>query len=160
MDEDGLALGDRDIRGRSARGPRVALPSPETVLTKQTLPEVTGYEPFYVPSPSTQLQANRGRRGPLFAQLDCYDIALATIDFVVDHMGFDSGAEPQAVLDFIAAQITRMGPDADHSRSPTHQSSSTRRSSAHRGAPIRMLTIRTAGRSISNFCGRSRLPTG
>ena len=136
------------------------LPSPETVLTKQTLPEVTGYEPFYVPSPSTSSRPIEGGEDHYSRKLDCYDIARATIDFVVDHMGFDSGAEPQAVLDFIAAQITRMGPDADHSRSPTHQSSSTRRSSAHRGAPIRMLTIRTAGRSISNFCRRSRLPTG
>ena len=41
--------------------------------------------------PLHDLQTNRGRRGPLFTSLDCYDIALAVIDFVVDHMGFDSG---------------------------------------------------------------------
>ncbi len=63
--------------------------------------------------PLHDLQANRGRRGPLFAVLDCYDIALATIDFVVDHMGFDSGAEPTAVLDFIGGEIANQAPGFD-----------------------------------------------
>ena len=62
--------------------------------------------------PLHDLQANRGRRGRLFAALDCYDIALATIDFVVDHMGFDSGAEPGAVLEFITAEIARQAPSS------------------------------------------------
>jgi hypothetical protein len=63
--------------------------------------------------PLHDLQTNRGRRGPLFASLDCYDIALAVIDFVVDHMGFDSGAEPGAVLEFIATEISIQAPDFD-----------------------------------------------
>ncbi len=62
--------------------------------------------------PLHELQANRGRRGGIFAALDCYDIALATIDFVVDQMGFDSGAEPGAVVDFICAEVARFAPEA------------------------------------------------
>lgn len=62
--------------------------------------------------PLHDLQANRGRRGGVFARLDCYDIALATIDFVVDQMGFDSGAEPDAVLGYICDEISRSAPDA------------------------------------------------
>lgn len=115
MHQDGLAQGDRDNRGREQVGSVVAAALARGGTEQPDPSRGNRVRALLCTEPLHELQTNRGRRGPLFAQLDCYDVALATIDFVVDHMGFDSGAEPQAVLDFIAAQITRLAPDADTS---------------------------------------------
>ena len=51
-------------------------------------------------------------RGGIFPALDCYDVALAAIDFVVDAMGFDTGADPADVADFLFSEVRRALPDA------------------------------------------------
>jgi hypothetical protein len=42
-------------------------------------------------APLHELQSSRSMRGSIFRALDCYDLALAAIDDMVDQMGFDSG---------------------------------------------------------------------
>jgi hypothetical protein len=64
-------------------------------------------------APLHELQASRAMRGVLFPQLDCFDLALGAIDFVVDHMGFDTGADPEAVVTHLFGEIADWVPDAD-----------------------------------------------
>lgn len=63
-------------------------------------------------APVHELQAARASRGGIFPRLDCYDLALGAIDFVVDHMGFDSGADPEAVVGHLFGEIVDWVPDA------------------------------------------------
>lgn len=62
--------------------------------------------------PLHDLQSSRNMRGGIFSLLDCYDVALAAIDFVVDAMGFDTGADPVDVVDFLVAEVRKAAPDA------------------------------------------------
>jgi hypothetical protein len=64
-------------------------------------------------APLHELQATRPNRGGIFPSLDCFDLALGAIDFVVDHMGFDTGAEPEAVVAHLFGEIIDWVPDAD-----------------------------------------------
>jgi hypothetical protein len=50
--------------------------------------------------------------GGIFPKLDCFDLALGAIDFVVDHMGFDTGADPEAVVGHLFGEIVDWVPDA------------------------------------------------
>lgn len=63
-------------------------------------------------APLHDLQANRANRGGVFPELDCFDLALGAIDFVVDHMGFDSGADPEAVVAHLFGEIVDWVADA------------------------------------------------
>ncbi len=63
-------------------------------------------------APLHDLQASRSARGGIFERLDCYDLALGAIDFVVDRMGFDSGADPDELLDRLCAEAAIWAPDA------------------------------------------------
>jgi hypothetical protein len=62
-------------------------------------------------APLHELQASRASRPPIFAKLDCYDLALGAIDFVVDKMGFDTGADPEAVVGHLFSEIVDWAPD-------------------------------------------------
>lgn len=64
-------------------------------------------------APLHELQAGRAIRGGVFPQLDCFDLALGAIDFVVDHMGFDTGADPEAVVTHLFTEIADWAPDAE-----------------------------------------------
>ncbi len=64
-------------------------------------------------APLHELQASRAQRGGIFPDLDCYDLALGAIDFVVDKMGFDTGADPEQVVIHIFDEICDWAPDAD-----------------------------------------------
>lgn len=64
-------------------------------------------------APLHELQASRAQRGGIFTQLDCYDLALGAIDFVVDKMGFDTGAEPEQVVEHLFSEIIDWVPDGD-----------------------------------------------
>lgn len=61
-------------------------------------------------APLHELQASRSSRPPIFAKLDCYDLALGAIDFVVDKMGFDTGADPEAVVGHLFSEIIDWAP--------------------------------------------------
>lgn len=63
-------------------------------------------------APLHDLQATRANRGKIFPELDCFDLALGAIDFVVDHMGFDSGADPEAVVAHLFGEIVDWVPAA------------------------------------------------
>ncbi|HEV8650492.1 MAG TPA: hypothetical protein VG276_14055 [Actinomycetes bacterium] len=63
-------------------------------------------------APLHELQTARASRGGIFTRLDCYDLALGAIDFVVDHMGFDTGADPEAVVGHLFGEIVDWVPDA------------------------------------------------
>lgn len=62
-------------------------------------------------APLHELQMARAGRGGIFPRLDCYDLALGAIDFVVDHMGFDTGADPEAVIGHLFSEIVDWVPD-------------------------------------------------
>jgi hypothetical protein len=64
-------------------------------------------------APLHELHAGRAQRGGIFPDLDCYDLALGAIDFVVDKMGFDTGADPEQVVFHIFDEICGWVPDAD-----------------------------------------------
>ena len=63
-------------------------------------------------APLHDLQASRSIRGGIFPDLDCFDLALGAIDFVVDHMGFDTGADPEAVITHLFDEIADWVPNA------------------------------------------------
>lgn len=63
-------------------------------------------------APLHDLQAGRAQRGGIFPDLDCYDLALGALDFVVDKMGFDTGADPEQVVTHIFDEICDWVPDA------------------------------------------------
>lgn len=63
-------------------------------------------------APLHELQATRANRGGIYPQIDCFDLALGAIDFVVDHMGFDTGADPEAVISHLFGEIVDWVPDA------------------------------------------------
>lgn len=63
-------------------------------------------------APLHDLQATRANRGGIFPELDCFDLALGAIDFVVDHMGFDTGADPEEVVSHLFGEIVDWVPDA------------------------------------------------
>lgn len=62
-------------------------------------------------APLHELQTSRSSRAPIFAKLDCYDLALGAIDFVVDRMGFDTGADPEALVAHLFGEIVDWAPD-------------------------------------------------
>lgn len=64
-------------------------------------------------APLHELQTNRKSRGGVFPDLDCYDLALGAIDFVVDKMGFDTGANPEEVVEHIFGEIVDWVPAAE-----------------------------------------------
>jgi hypothetical protein len=59
--------------------------------------------------PLHSLQTNRGRRG--WERFDFYDLGLATIDAVVDKMGFDTGISREALDVILLAEARRFAPD-------------------------------------------------
>lgn len=63
-------------------------------------------------APLHELQATRANRGGIFPELDCFDLALGAIDFVVDHMSFDSGADPEAVVAHLFGEIVDWVPNS------------------------------------------------
>lgn len=65
-------------------------------------------------APLHDLQANRAVRGGIFEALDCYDLALGAIDFVVDRMGFDTGADPDELIERLCAEVAIWAPNATH----------------------------------------------
>jgi hypothetical protein len=64
-------------------------------------------------APLHELQASRNQRGGLWSDLDCYDVALETIDKVVDTMGFDVGCDQAELESHVAGFIARRTPDTD-----------------------------------------------
>jgi len=64
-------------------------------------------------APLHELQTNRKSRGGIFPDLDCYDLALGAIDFVVDKMGFDTGANPEEVVEHLFGEIVDWVPVAE-----------------------------------------------
>jgi hypothetical protein len=62
-------------------------------------------------APLHELEQNKALRG--WQVFDCYDLALATIDAVVDRMGFDSGIRRTELDAAITQEATRFVPEAD-----------------------------------------------
>lgn len=62
-------------------------------------------------APLHDLQMSRASRPAIFEKLDCYDLALGAIDFVVDRMGFDTGADPEAVVGHLFGEIIDWAPE-------------------------------------------------
>lgn len=62
-------------------------------------------------APLHELEQNKGLRG--WQAYDCYDIALAAIDAVVDRMSFDSGIRRIQLDDAVSEQAARFAPTAD-----------------------------------------------
>lgn len=63
-------------------------------------------------APLHDLQSSRAARGGIFELLDCYDLALGAIDFVVDRMGFDTGADPVELMERLRAEVSVWAPEA------------------------------------------------
>src|SRR3990172_4734469 len=59
--------------------------------------------------PLHELQANRGRRN--WDRFDFYDLGLAAIDTVVDHMGFDTGISREELDRALRDEARRFAPD-------------------------------------------------
>ena len=66
-------------------------------------------------APIHEMQANRSMC-PGWDVYDLYDLALATIDAVVDRMGFDSGIPRGQLDERVAAEAARFAPDAPPSQ--------------------------------------------
>lgn len=61
-------------------------------------------------APLHELEENKGLRG--WAAYDCYDLALAAIDTVVDRMSFDSGIRRAELDSTVAEHAARFDPDS------------------------------------------------
>lgn len=62
-------------------------------------------------APLHDLERNKVHRG--WEAFDCYDLALATIDTVVDRMGFDSGIRRADLDAAVTEEAARFAPDED-----------------------------------------------
>lgn len=119
-------MGGRQNRDSAAGDEQLDLFAPEPAIVEWvppvTAPDFTEAAPdssrgrrvraLLCTEPLHDLQSSRNMRGGIFPLLDCYDLALAAIDFVVDAMGFDTGADPAAVADFLFAEVHRAAPEA------------------------------------------------
>lgn len=96
----------------TARQPVVPMSSPELADAAPDGSRGRRVRALLCTEPLHDLQSSRNMRGGIFPLLNCYDLALSAIDFVVDAMGFDTGADPAAVADFLFAEVHRAAPDA------------------------------------------------